>query len=160
MKAPPDPTFWLIYWPFCCSSRSSTNSRTLPAWPKPPDAAWRLASASESRRLAPSGDYPTAHNRLPAPVKVGAPAPSSRTPKKTHVSNNDPTILAPMCFRRDDGDWLRWWVPPLLTAVDLAAHQRDRLLIDAGRIPGLDRRKVRLARLVAGARAPAMGLQE
>src|SRR5437870_2445866 len=107
MKAPPDPTFWLIYWPFCCSSRSSTNSRTLPAWPKPPDAAWRLASASESRRLAASGDHPTAHNRLPAPVKVSAPAPSSRTPKKTHVSNNDPTILAPMCERRDpatDGD--------------------------------------------------------
>src|SRR5437879_12126295 len=41
--------------------------------------------------------------RLPAPVKVGAPSPSSRSPKTTHVSINDPTILAPMCVRRDDG---------------------------------------------------------
>ena len=49
---------------------------------------------------------------------------------------------------------------PLLAAVDLAAHQRDRLLIDAGGIPGLDGGKVRLARLVARAGFPAMGLEK
>src|ERR1700677_4751061 len=46
-----------------------------------------------------------------------------------------------------------------LPAVDLASHQRDRLLIDLSGVPFLDRCKVRLARLVAGAGAPAMGLQ-
>ena len=49
---------------------------------------------------------------------------------------------------------------PYSAAVDLAAHQRDRLLIDAGGIPGLDGGEVRLARLVARAGAPAMGLQK
>ena len=41
--------------------------------------------------------------------------------------------------------------------VDLPSHQRDRLLIDPGGIPGLDGGKIRFARLVAGAGAPAMG---
>src|SRR3984957_169510 len=50
--------------------------------------------------------------------------------------------------------------PPSLPAVDLPAHQRDRLLIDLGRIPFLDRREIRLARLVTGAGAPAMGFEE
>src|SRR5215207_4082946 len=49
---------------------------------------------------------------------------------------------------------------PLLAAVDLPAHQRDRFLIDACGIPGLDGGEVRLARLVARARAPAMGFQK
>src|SRR3954451_8961687 len=44
--------------------------------------------------------------------------------------------------------------------VDLPPHQRDRLLIDACCIPGLDGGKVRLARLVTGSRAPAMRFQE
>src|ERR1700733_2670756 len=49
---------------------------------------------------------------------------------------------------------------PSLPAVDLPAHQRDCLLIDLGRIPFLDRREIRFARLVACARAPAMGFEE
>src|SRR6201986_3517099 len=48
----------------------------------------------------------------------------------------------------------------LLPAVDLPAHQRDRLLIDFRGVPGLDRGKVRLTGLVAGAGAPAMGFEE
>src|SRR4029078_1537681 len=50
--------------------------------------------------------------------------------------------------------------PLVAAAVDLLAHQRDRLLIDTGGIPGLDGGEIRLARLVARARAPAMGFQE
>ena len=45
-------------------------------------------------------------------------------------------------------------------AVDLRADDRDRLLIDGRRVPGLDRREIGLARLVSGARGPAMGLEE
>src|ERR1700748_2761827 len=45
---------------------------------------------------------------------------------------------------------------PSLPAVDLAAHDGDGLLIDLRRIPGLDRREIRLARLITGAGAPAM----
>src|SRR4051794_225442 len=45
-------------------------------------------------------------------------------------------------------------------AVDLAPHQRDGALIDRSRIPCLDRREIGLARLIAGAGAPAMGLEE
>ena len=44
--------------------------------------------------------------------------------------------------------------------VDLPAHDRDGLLIDLRGVPRLDRRKVRLARLVAGTCAPTMGFQE
>src|SRR5438128_4217353 len=50
--------------------------------------------------------------------------------------------------------------PLLAAAVDLAAHQRDRLLINTRGIPGLDGSKIRLARLVARAGAPAMRLQK
>src|SRR5262245_14474933 len=49
---------------------------------------------------------------------------------------------------------------PSLPAINLAAHQRDRLLVDAGGVPSLDSGEIRLARLVAGARLPAMGAQE
>jgi hypothetical protein len=49
---------------------------------------------------------------------------------------------------------------PSLAAVDLAAHQRDGLLIDACGIPLLDGRDVGLARLVSRAGAPAMRLQK
>src|SRR6185437_14394979 len=45
-------------------------------------------------------------------------------------------------------------------AVNLAAHQRKRVLIDGRGIPRLDRCEVRLARLVTGAGSPAMGPQE
>jgi len=45
---------------------------------------------------------------------------------------------------------------PSLAAVDLTAHQRDGLLIDACGVPGLDGREVGLSRLVSCARAPAM----
>jgi hypothetical protein len=48
--------------------------------------------------------------------------------------------------------------PPSLPAVDLPAHQRDRLLINACGVPGLDGREVGLARLVASAGAPAVRL--
>src|SRR2546425_1819755 len=50
--------------------------------------------------------------------------------------------------------------PLLAAAVDLAAHQRDRLLINTRGVPGLDGSKIRLARLVARAGAPAMRLQK
>src|SRR5262249_39491752 len=49
--------------------------------------------------------------------------------------------------------------PHSLTPIDLPAHDRDRPLIDLRGIPFLDRRKIRLARLVAGAGAPAMRAQ-
>src|SRR5690242_556282 len=47
-----------------------------------------------------------------------------------------------------------------LPSIDLPAHQRERLLIDFGGIPFLDGREIRLARLIAGAGAPAMRAQE
>src|SRR5205814_2284713 len=47
-----------------------------------------------------------------------------------------------------------------LVPVDLPADMRDRLLIDRGGVPRLDRGEVRLARLIAGARAPAVPLEE
>ena len=46
------------------------------------------------------------------------------------------------------------------TPVDLPAHQRDGLLVDACRIPRLDGGEIRLARLVTGSRTPAIGFQE
>src|ERR1700694_3201696 len=49
---------------------------------------------------------------------------------------------------------------PSLAAVDLAAHQRDGLLIDTRGIPFLDGREVGLTRLVSSARAPAMRPQK
>src|ERR1700741_3221337 len=48
----------------------------------------------------------------------------------------------------------------LLPTLDLPAHQRNRLLVDARGIPGLDGRKIRFARLIAGAGLPAMRAQE
>src|SRR3982074_3924034 len=47
-----------------------------------------------------------------------------------------------------------------LAAVDLTAHLRDGLLIDARGIPGLDGGEVGLSRLVSGARAPAVRLEK
>src|SRR5580704_16520809 len=55
---------------------------------------------------------------------------------------------------------MRFTVLPSLPTVDLAAHQRDRLLVNLGRVPFLDRREIRLARLITGAGAPAMGFEE
>src|ERR1700710_3174202 len=49
---------------------------------------------------------------------------------------------------------------PSLAPVDLPAHQRDRLLVDAGGVPGLDGGEVGLARLVAAAGPPAVRLQK
>src|ERR1700722_17843501 len=46
------------------------------------------------------------------------------------------------------------------SAVDLPTHDRDRLLIDLRRVPGLDRREIRFARLITGAGPPAMGFEE
>ncbi len=45
-------------------------------------------------------------------------------------------------------------------AVDLAAHDGDRLLVDGRGVPALDGGEVRLALLIAGARAPAVALEE
>src|SRR4030088_2218734 len=101
MSAPPDLMFWLIYSPFCCSSRSWTNLRTLPAWPQPPDAPWRLATASASHRFATSSRDSAAHYRLFAPITIAAPTPSPRAAKKTSLPNDVPTILTPMGARRD-----------------------------------------------------------
>src|SRR5262245_40764289 len=49
---------------------------------------------------------------------------------------------------------------PPLAPVDALANDGDGLLIDAGRVPALDRGKVRLARLVARAPDPAMAFEE
>src|SRR6476619_6716643 len=68
----------------------------------------------------------------------------------------DSGLLRRYAPRNDGGERFAASLP----AVDLPAHQRDRLLIHPGRIPGLDRRKIRLAGLVAGAGAPAVGLEE
>src|SRR4030088_903626 len=102
MSAPPDLMFGLIYWPFCCSSRSWTNLRTLPAWPQPPDAPWRLATASASHRFATSSRDSADHYRLFAQITIAAPTPSPRAAKKTSLPNDVPTILTPMGVRRDD----------------------------------------------------------
>src|SRR5207247_3048079 len=45
-------------------------------------------------------------------------------------------------------------------AVDLPAHQGDRLLIDRGGVPALDRDEVRLSGLIPHAGAPAVALEE
>jgi hypothetical protein len=47
-----------------------------------------------------------------------------------------------------------------LSAVDLPAHQGDRLLIDRSGVPALDRGKIRLPYLIAGTRAPAVAFEE
>lgn len=49
---------------------------------------------------------------------------------------------------------------PLLAAIDLPAHERNRALIDRRRIPGLDGREIRLAGLVTRAGPPAVGFEE
>ena len=46
--------------------------------------------------------------------------------------------------------------PSIVAAIDLFADNRDRLFVDSRRVPGLDRREIGLARLIAGARLPAM----
>src|SRR5258708_37929649 len=88
---------WLISSSSYCSSRLSTNSRTLPAWPKPPDPTRRLASAATTRCLATPSHHSAAHNRSPATIQDCTPPTSPRTAqKKTSISNDDPTILTPM----------------------------------------------------------------
>src|SRR5579872_6493171 len=47
----------------------------------------------------------------------------------------------------------------IIPAVDLFPDDGDRLFIDGRCVPGLDRREVRLARLIAGATLPAMRLE-
>src|SRR5438093_12848067 len=51
---------------------------------------------------------------------------------------------------------------PLVTflSIDAFADDGNRLLIDACGVPPLNRRKIRLARLIAGAAHPAVALQE
>src|SRR5438477_9070683 len=77
----------------------------------------------------------------------------------TAFEQQKPVVMGPGSARaagalvRDDIDFL-------LAAVDLAAHQRDRLLVDLRGVPFLDRGKIRLARLVAGTGAPAMRFQK
>jgi hypothetical protein len=47
-----------------------------------------------------------------------------------------------------------------LVGVDLGADTGQRLLVDGGGVPGLDRPQIGVARLVAGPRHPAMSPQE
>src|SRR6476661_5475865 len=49
---------------------------------------------------------------------------------------------------------------PLPAAIDLTAHDRNRLLVDLCGVPGLDGSEVGFARLIAGAGAPAVRFQE
>src|SRR5215203_7210929 len=49
---------------------------------------------------------------------------------------------------------------PTLSSINLLADQCDGPLIDWSSIPGLDRAEVGFARLIACARAPAMGPEE
>src|SRR6202034_2230480 len=50
-----------------------------------------------------------------------------------------------MTLERSVDDYTDGAPPPSLAAVDLPAHDRDRLLIDLGCIPGFDRCEIRLA---------------
>src|SRR5262245_14209010 len=69
------------------------------------------------------------------------------------------TLMRAICLRliSPTSSALRGRAP---TAVDLPAHERDRLLIDRGGIPSLDRREIGFAGLVPCARAPAVALEE
>src|ERR1700722_14981834 len=67
---------------------------------------------------------------------------------------------AKTCFALLPGHDERARTPVSLPAVDLAAHQRDGLLVDLRGIPGLDGREIGLARLVSGTGTPAMGFEE
>src|ERR1700752_1687182 len=102
MSAPPDRISLLICCLSFCSSRSSTNSRTLPAWPKPPDPPGGVASAAPTHRHPSPGDHSPAINRLHSPVHPLSPTTSTRAAKtKTSLSNHGLTILAPMGVGRD-----------------------------------------------------------
>src|SRR4051812_36371207 len=94
----------LICSSFFCSSRSLTNSRTLPAWPRSPDSPGRLAIAATADRLIPAGDHSAAYDRPSSPLQIRDPTPPPRaTKKKTPLSDDAENILAPMGVRRDDG---------------------------------------------------------
>src|SRR4030095_14385713 len=102
MSGPLDRISLLTYWLSFYSSRSSTSSRTLPAWPKPPDPARGVAFAAPTHRHPSPGDHSPAINHLPSPLHLRSPTTSTRTVKtKTSLPNHDRAILAPMGFRRD-----------------------------------------------------------
>src|SRR5208337_3232434 len=83
------------------SSRSSTDSRTLPAGPRacpwPPDPAGDLAPAAPARRFPAASDHARADLRLPAkPLGGSVPSSARASAKKTHVPIHGPDMLAPM----------------------------------------------------------------
>src|SRR5208282_5987577 len=66
---PPDLTSWFIFSSFCCSSRSSTHSRTLPPCSPPPDKARCLAPAQTARRHTHPSHHPATVVDAPATME-------------------------------------------------------------------------------------------
>src|SRR5438046_5552068 len=102
MNAPLKFTSWLICSPCCCSNPSSTSSRTLPAWPKPPDPPGSLAPSSSAHRNSSSGDHAGAYDCLPQANMAPTQTTFSRTAETKNLSMHGNRMLAPMGFRRDD----------------------------------------------------------
>src|SRR5436190_23512686 len=103
MNAPLKFTSWLICSPCCCSNPSSTSSRTLPAWPKPPDPPGSLAPSSSAHRNSSSGDHAGADDCLPQANMEPTQTTFSRTAETKNLSMHGNGMLAPMGESRDDG---------------------------------------------------------
>src|SRR5436305_2525844 len=101
MNAPLKFTSWLICSPCCCSNPSSTSSRTLPAWPKPPDPPGSLAPSSSAHRNSSSGDHAGADDCLPQANMEPTQTTFSRTPETKNLSMHGNGMLAPMGEGRD-----------------------------------------------------------
>src|SRR5438552_18787753 len=101
MNAPLKFTSWLICSPCCCSNPSSTSSRTLPAWPKPPDPPGSLAPSSSAHRNSSSGDHAGADNCLPQANMAPTQTTFSRTAETKNLSMHGNRMLAPMGESRD-----------------------------------------------------------
>src|SRR5207248_572652 len=94
----------LICSPCCCSNPSSTSSRTLPAWPKPPDPPGSLAPSSSAHRNSSSGDHAGADDCLPQANMEPTQTTFSRTAETKNLSMHGNRMLAPMGESRDP--WL------------------------------------------------------
>src|SRR5436190_1267486 len=103
MNAPLKFTSWLTCPPCSCSTPSSTSSRTLPAWPKPPDPPGSLAPSSSAHRNSSSGDHAGADDCLPQANMEPTQTTFSRTAETKNLSMHGNGMLAPMGLRRDDG---------------------------------------------------------
>src|SRR5690349_13764397 len=101
IRVPPSLMCWRICWPYCCSSRSSMSSRTLPAGRSPPDQAGGLARPAPTARNTAASDHPAAKHRPPQIHAQQTHPASARAIAKTSLPKNEPTILAPM---REGGD--------------------------------------------------------